>query len=53
MSKVSRVKTQNQILEDPIRQTPVDRQLGRIRRWLTVACVVLVVAAVAWFSWGP
>lgn len=51
-ARVSRVKTRDEVLVDIVRETPVDRQVGRIRRWLTVGIVLVVIALVAWSGWG-
>ena len=48
----NRVKTRDEVLVDLVRETPVDRRLGRIRRWLTIGCVVVLIAIAVWLGWG-
>jgi hypothetical protein len=44
--RVSRVKTRDYVLEDPIRYTPVDEERNRIyRRWARWALMITVGAA--------
>ena len=47
-----RVKTRDEVLVDLVRESPVDRQQGRVRRWLTIVCVVVVIAVVVWLAWA-
>lgn len=50
MNSVSRVKTKDRTLVDPIRQSPVDVYQARFRRRAAVALVIAAAAAVlAWY----
>lgn len=47
-----RVKTRDEVLVDYVRESPVDRQQSHTRRWLTIGCVVVLIAVAVWLGWG-